>query len=75
MNLQTTESRILTPADVKEHLHIGRNAAYHLFACDASFPSFRIGRKHVILESQYMKWLEKKSRRITYTPYDKRKKK
>ena len=69
------EEKVLSPIDVKEHLGIGKNAAYNLFANDMSFPSFRVGKKHLILESQYVKWLEGQGNRVKYTTYDKRPKK
>ena len=68
-----TDPRVLTPTEVKTHLHIGKNAAYNLFANDMTFPSFRIGRKHYIMASEYVRWLERQGTKIKYTPYGKRK--
>jgi len=57
---------ILTVKDVQEHLHIGKNKAYSLFKDDMTFPSFRIGRDHLILESKYVEWLNKQSNKSKY---------
>ena len=69
----STEPCVLTPVEVKNHLRIGKNAAYNLFANDMTFPSFKIGRKHYILASEYVRWLERQGNKIKYTPYGKRK--
>lgn len=58
--------KVLTVKDVQEHLHIGKNKANSLFKDDNTFPSFKIGRQHFILESEYIKWLNKKSSRSKY---------
>ena len=58
--------RVLTVNDVREHLHLGKNKAYELFAEDKTFPSFKIGKQHGILESQYIHWLEKQSNKSKY---------
>ena len=60
---------ILTPNDVKNHLRIGKNTVYDLFVNDDSFPSFKIGRKHFILEGQYYEWLSKKGNKHKYVPF------
>ena len=49
---------MLTVDDVMEHLNIkSKTTAYKLFELD-SFPSIKIGRKYLIHESKYKKWLE-----------------
>ena len=62
----TIDEKVLTVDDVREHLHIGRNTAYNLFNKDKTFPSFKIGRKYLVLESQYIQWLNKKGNRAKY---------
>lgn len=57
--------KVWTVDDVREHLHIGKNTAYALFK-DKTFPSFKIGRKYLVLESHYIAWLNKKGNRAKY---------
>lgn len=64
--MNTIDNKALTVNDVKNHLHIGKNTAYDLFVKDKTFPSFKIGRKHLILESEYIRWLEKQSNKSKY---------
>lgn len=58
--------KVLTVKDVMNHLHIGKNKAYTLFRDDNTFPSFKLGRDHLILESKYIEWLNKKSNKSKY---------
>ena len=50
---------ILTVKDVQETLKIGRNRAYDIFA-RADFPAIRIGKKFVVEEQAFRKWLQEK---------------
>lgn len=48
----------LTPDDVTEILHLGKNNAYLLFHRN-DFPSVRIGRKLLVSRDALKQWLEK----------------
>ncbi|MCT7397674.1 helix-turn-helix domain-containing protein [Eubacterium sp. LFL-14] len=58
-NKKTSQlDKMLTIEDIMEHLHISNTTAYKLVEMN-SFPSLRIGRKWLIPESEYKKWLKK----------------
>ena len=64
--MNTVDDKVFTVDDVRNHLHIGKNTAYNLFLKDKTFPSFKIGKRHLVLETQYLKWLEKQSNKSKY---------
>lgn len=55
--MNNTTMTVMTVADVQKVLHIGRDKAYTLFN-QKSFPSVRIGGKHLIAEKDFEKWFE-----------------
>ena len=60
------EDPILTVSDVQKHMHIGNNKAYDLFKNDKSFPSFKIGGRYYVLQSQYLEWIQKMGNKNKY---------
>lgn len=48
----------MTVSDVQEALHLGKNKTYALFN-QKSFPSIRIGGKHVIAKKDLEDWFNK----------------
>lgn len=59
MKEKTTNIVTLTVKDVQETLKIGRNKAYDIFARE-DFPSIAIGRKLVVEEQAFKKWLQER---------------
>lgn len=57
--------KVLTVKDVNIILGIGKNQTYSLM-CNKSFPSYKIGNRYFITETELSKWLEKqKAQAIT----------
>lgn len=57
--MENAEVKILTVADVKEKLKIGRNNAYKIFSRE-DFPAILLGRKYVVEENALKNWLQKR---------------
>ena len=57
--VENAEVKILTVADVKEKLKIGRNNAYKIFSRE-DFPAILLGRKYVVEENALKNWLQKR---------------
>lgn len=51
--------KILTPKDVQEILGWQKDQVYNLFR-SKSFPSERIGSKHIIPKARFLRWLGEK---------------
>ena len=62
MNKGEKEIKMLTVKDVQETLRIGRNKAYDIFARE-DFPSITIGKRFVIEEEAFRKWLQEKRKK------------
>ena len=56
-----TNKKILTPAETRKILGIGKNAMYDLLATDETFPAFRIGNKWCINADKLNDWIDKQS--------------
>lgn len=57
--MENAEVKILTVADVKEKLKIGKNNAYKIFSRE-DFPAILLGRKYVVEENALKNWLQKR---------------
>ena|GEM_PF-1795803 len=59
MNNLDAYPMILTPAHVSKILNLPKNQTYNLFR-SKSFPSERIGGKHIIPKPRFLNWLGEK---------------
>lgn len=50
--------KFLTPKDVKEILHIGKNQTYRLMS-SKGFPSLRLNGKILVSETSFNTWIQK----------------
>lgn len=64
--MNESNDTVLTVDEARDYLKVGKNTAYYLFAKDKSFPSFRIGKRHLILKSQLIRWIEKQGNKSKY---------
>ena len=62
MNKGEKEIKMLTVEEVKDVLKIGRNRTYDIFARE-DFPSITIGKKFVVEEEAFKKWLQEKRKK------------
>jgi excisionase family DNA binding protein len=51
------KSLVLTAKDIMERLKIGKDTAYALMRSE-SFPSYQLGGRYFISETNFDKWLE-----------------
>ena len=58
------ERRILTVPELAEHLRVSRPKAYELVARE-DFPSIRIGKRIVVPEDSYYRWLDEQATKKT----------
>lgn len=55
---QNDEYELLSIAEVQSRLRLGRNNTYALFN-SKTFPSIKIGNKHLITKKAFVQWLDK----------------
>ena len=59
--MTNTIKKVLTPAETRTILGIGKNAMYELLATDETFPAFRIGNKWCINADKLNEWIDEQS--------------
>lgn len=62
MNRYEKDIKMLTVEEVKDILKIGKNRTYDIFARE-DFPSIAIGRKLVVEEGAFKRWLQEKRKK------------
>lgn len=53
--------KLLTPAEAREILGIGKNRMYEILATDKTFPAFRLNSTWFINADKLQDWIDKKT--------------
>ncbi len=56
---------MLTPADIMNHLKLGRNKTYELIKL-SGFPKIKIGNTYRIPKDKYLKWVSSNIKKTVY---------
>lgn len=59
--MTNTIKKVLTPAETRKILGIGKNAMYEILATDKTFPAFKIGKKWFINADKLNEWIDEQS--------------
>lgn len=51
--------KLLSPAETREKLGIGKNRMYEILATDKTFPAFRMGNTWFINADKLQDWIDK----------------
>lgn len=54
--------KLLKPADIKKYLNIGSDKLYYLLR-QKNFPSFKVGCRFYIIESDFLEWMKKQTKK------------
>ncbi|MDD4699133.1 MAG: helix-turn-helix domain-containing protein, partial [Oscillospiraceae bacterium] len=61
-------SKLLTPAEVRDYLHLGNNKLYELLR-RKDFPSFQIGSRFYIIEDDFADWMASQCKKNVFASY------
>lgn len=62
--IDKTDMKLYTVSDIQEMFDIGRTSAYKLMSSDG-FPSFRVGRKMYISDTDLRNWIKRTKYRLS----------
>ena len=61
-------SKLLTPAQLREYLHVGNNKLYELLR-RKDFPSFQIGSRFYVVEDDLNEWMTAQCKKNVFVTY------